>query len=115
MPTFTCSCGRTYDDDAALSGSNILFSVSDLKQLENRLASEICRFLSCPPAERERWIRDSFGPEYPPNADDAEIVEDFISRLINLSPFRSVFECPGCGRLGLSRPSPPHWIFYHAD
>ena len=100
MASFTCICGSSRRDDEVQSG--VLFRLAVLADLESKIAREAAEFLAADVDRKERLVRARFGKEYQPGQGDAEVVEDIVAQLINEAPFRSVFECPDCGRIALS-------------
>lgn len=82
-----------------------------LADLETRIATEVTEFLAAEVDEKERMVRARFGKGYPPSLGDVEVVEDIVAQLINETRFRSVFECPDCGRIALSARA-GNWTFY---
>ncbi len=109
MPSFTCSCGTSCRDDEAQSG--VLFRLTVLAELERKIAREVAEFLAAEVDRKESIVRARFGKGYPPSLGDVEVVEDIVAQLINHSRFRSVFECPNCGRIALAD-SNGNWTFY---
>lgn len=109
MPSFTCSCGFSCRDDKAQSG--VLFRLTALAELETRIAREVAEFLAAEVDRKESIVRARLGKEYPPSLGDVEVVEDIVAQLINESRFRSVFECPNCGKIALAD-SDGNWTFY---
>lgn len=114
MSTFNCVCGaKTRSADEATAASGVLFSLEDLRSLEERIAVLVDEFASLPESGRTAWIAERLGDRYPQDLARSHLLHDLVSREVNATGFSSTFRCPACKRLAVSDASMrTKWSFF---
>ena len=100
MSKMRCPCGAILSNvqspcptEGYLLGERAFFEFTD------RLADAIVEFgLVCQTERRSAWIVERFGPQYPADITDAEVIADLLHGSL-WQQVLSVAECIACGRL----------------
>lgn len=117
MSSFTCQCGERFRDaEESPDATGILLGLSALANLEQRVARAIVEFQCLAGSQRDTWLRERFGADYPTDRAADEVVHDIISQAVNSSKFSSKFFCSKCRRFAVAfGPERRSWSFYFPE
>lgn len=103
MNTFVCKCGQSFKEREEPKNSlGLLKSLSSQVELEAYQAKNLAEFIKLKKADnREKWITEMIGPEYPKDSTVEEIIEDYLYKSNRHDGFSATFLCPFCGRLSI--------------
>jgi hypothetical protein len=108
MSRLHCTCGnvvRNTVDPSPTEGW--LLRDADHERWAAALAEDLASFVAATLRnERGSWVQRTFGPGYPLDASDAEVIGDLLLRGDEL---RSVAECDRCGRLWIQEGRQSGW------
>lgn len=105
----------TRSEEEPVGASGIAYSLADLHAMESAIADNLVGFLAARDGEqRSGWLSSHFGPRYPADATEREVIEDIVSRVFN-DRFTAIFRCPACKRIALHEDGADPWVFYRAE
>jgi len=113
MSKFICKCGKVYREEEEPEGaSGLLKSLKAQVDLEDYQAQEIAKYIELNDSEKQKWISDHFGSEYPKDVTTKELIEDFLYKSHRQNGCTATFSCPSCGRVAFLYDVNEQWKFY---
>lgn len=117
MSKFSCTCGHTIVDQATNLSfrAELIPDQSYIEFVSKVEADLLALFRVKDDKERQEWIEKMFyGPPYPADATDSELISDVISK--HYADFnKTVYQCERCGRIWIQKGKRNRFIAFLPD
>lgn len=97
--SFKCVCGYPFSDALGYEHQAIAVPREDAEDIQNALLKDLKTFLEAlATGRRDSLVREIFPEPYPMDVDDAQVLNDLITRHV-FARSKRLLHCPDCSRI----------------